>query len=216
MVSSIHPTPSDAATAPHVRFPVDQMATITIKTNLPIPVDFPPFYRDYPAMSKPGTFTAANAAEMGRRSAAARAAQAQRIPAEPPQPLAPLAPLPQPLLTELDTFAKRRLARVRAQLDRLDDELAECSLEDSKRIKELTDAQLRLSEQERILAGRPLPGSRRPAAERAPRLGASAPAYEPVPIPVPIAQPAQPAQPPGWEYDPPATDTTTGSVPPAA
>ena len=132
--------------------------------------------------------------------------------------IAPLAPLPQPLLTELDTFAKRRLARVRAQLDRLDDELAECSLEDSKRIKELTDAQLRLSEQERILAGRPLPGSRRPAAERAPRLGDSAPAYEPVPvpIPVPIAQPAQPAQPPGWEYDPPATDTTTGSVPPAA
>jgi hypothetical protein len=62
-----------------------------------------------------------------------------------------------------DDFAGRRLKRVRDQLDRLDGIAAEET--DPKRIKELADATTRLSEQERVLAGRPLPGSRRPAAE---------------------------------------------------
>ena len=62
-------------------------------------------------------------------------------------------------------YPATRLARVRGQLDRLDLELQRCSLSDSKRIKELTDASTRLSEQERILAGRPLPGTKRPPAE---------------------------------------------------
>jgi hypothetical protein len=37
--------------------------------------------------------------------------------------------------------------------------------EDPAKIDRLASAQARLAEQERLLAGRPLPGSRRPAAE---------------------------------------------------
>lgn len=93
-------------------------------------------------------------------------------------------------------YHNKRLARVRAQLDRLDSELEKCSLSDSKRIKELTDAQLRLSEQERILAGRPLPGSRKPLAEKASKdIGPGAWIAEPAPIPVAPIQPALPASP---------------------
>lgn len=84
---------------------------------------------------------------------------------------------------------------MRGQLDRLDDELAKCSLKDSKRIRELTDAQLRLSEQERILAGRPLPGSRRPGPQRQEhRRGLPGGIAEAPPSPVPT-------KPLGWECD---------------
>lgn len=157
-------------------------------------------------------FTAATAAEMGRRSAAARAAQAQRIAAEPPQPVAPSTdPLPPPLPTEpVDAFAVRRLTRVRAQLDRLDALM--CEESDPKRLKELADASSRVSAQEFALAGRPLPGSRRPAptgklqasappATSGPWIPAAlpdpapAPAPAPVPLPDPAAAPA--ALPPG-------------------
>ena len=55
---------------------------------------------------------------------------------------------------------------MRVQLDRLDQEIDAEIGGDSKRLKELVDAQMRLSEQERILAGKPLPGSRRPKAEK--------------------------------------------------
>ena len=62
--------------------------------------------------------------------------------------------------------------RVRVQLDTLDARLEaelRAAKPDSRAIREITDAQVRLSEQERILAGRPLPGSRRPAPDRADR-----------------------------------------------
>jgi hypothetical protein len=101
-------------------------------------------------------------------------------------------------------YQAKRLARVRVQLDRLDDELQRCSFADSKRVKELTDAQLRLSEQERVLSGRPLPGSRRPREDRA-RVSAGWIELQPaLPVgPVGPAPPVAPARPIGSEYDDP-------------
>jgi hypothetical protein len=81
-----------------------------------------------------------------------------------------------------DSYPDLVLARTRTQLD-LVAGLITKELEgtdvDSKRIRELTDAQTRLSELERVLAGRPLPGSRKPAAE--PRRKASQSSPAPIP-----------------------------------
>jgi hypothetical protein len=66
-----------------------------------------------------------------------------------------------------DPYVTERLARVRRQLDRLDGLMA--AEKDPQRIDRLASAQYRLAEQERILSGRPLPGSRRPARDRAER-----------------------------------------------
>jgi len=57
-------------------------------------------------------------------------------------------------------FQKVRLARVRAQLARVDEMIDEET--DPKLLNQLAQAQDRLAEQERKLAGRPLPGSHRP------------------------------------------------------
>ena len=63
-----------------------------------------------------------------------------------------------------DEYRAKRLARVRKQLDRIDDLMdEEC---DPQKLDRLASAQARLAEQERILRGEPLPGSRRPAPER--------------------------------------------------
>jgi hypothetical protein len=67
-----------------------------------------------------------------------------------------------------DEFSRARLARVRAQLNRIDD-LLEAEV-DPQRLDKLASAQSRLAEQERQLAGRPLPGSLRPTAEKRPGL----------------------------------------------
>lgn len=61
-----------------------------------------------------------------------------------------------------DAFLQARLARVRMQLNRLDT-LIEIETDPAK-IDKLASATARLAEQERQLAGRPLPGSLRPSA----------------------------------------------------
>jgi hypothetical protein len=103
-----------------------------------------------------------------------------------------------------NNFTTRRLTRVREQLERLDRMAAEEN--DPKRIKELADATTRLSEQERILDGRPMPGSRRPTNDKVPR-GTWAELQPALPQVAPVAQVApvqvQPARPMGWEYDEP-------------
>ena len=81
-------------------------------------------------------------------------------------------PQPEPVIADsIPDYATRRLARVRVMLDQLDEELERLSRRphDSKRFKELTEAQAKLADQERILSGRPLPGSRRPKPEREPK-----------------------------------------------
>ena len=70
-----------------------------------------------------------------------------------------------------DDYPAIVLARVRGQLDLVAKQITLELLKDkpdSRRLRDLTDAQTRLSEQERILAGRPLPGSHRPSTKRDP------------------------------------------------
>jgi hypothetical protein len=75
-----------------------------------------------------------------------------------------------------DDYVARRLARVRAQLDTLDDLIAAemaSGKPDAQRLDRYASAQSRLAVQEQQLAGRPLPGSRRPReGPRCPRLWA--------------------------------------------
>ena len=110
-------------------------------------------------------FTVANAKEMAAKSHAAKAArlEALRQAANPP----PLIPPP----SGLDPYLSRRVARVRTQLDLLDQAIekeASKAQPDGQRLNWLAQAQDRLSEQERRLSGRPLPGSRKPPAEKPP------------------------------------------------
>lgn len=74
--------------------------------------------------------------------------------------------------TAANEYVSRRLARVRAHLGLVDKAFeteATKVTPDGQRLNWLAQAQERLAEQERILDGRPLPGSRRPSAERADR-----------------------------------------------
>ena len=73
-----------------------------------------------------------------------------------------------------DDYVARRLARVRAQLDTLDDLIAAemaSGKPDAQRLDRYASAQARLATQEQQLAGRPLPGSRRPGKDRGARPG---------------------------------------------
>lgn len=103
-------------------------------------------------------FTHENAATLGKQGALARWSK----PRPEPTPAIP-APIPLPIAEPDNSFAGRRLMRVREQLERLDRLASE--EDDPKQLKALADATTRLSEQERLLAGRPLPGSRRPSAD---------------------------------------------------
>ena len=116
-------------------------------------------------MARPGLFTPETARIAGYKSVASRAEKRERKLA------AALAPLqtPPPML---DEYTKLRLVCVREQLAHVDKAILRESSKDypdGQRLNWLAAAQERLSDQERILAGRPLPGSRRPAQERAPR-----------------------------------------------
>lgn len=73
----------------------------------------------------------------------------------------PLPPLPEAILaTQAALFCEKRILRVRKQLDSIDAMIAQET--DPQRLDRLASAQSRVSEQERILSGRPLPGSQRP------------------------------------------------------
>ena len=86
----------------------------------------------------------------------------------------------------------RRLHRVRAQLDQLDAAITRETAKDhpdGQRLNWLASAQERLAEQERQLAGRPLPGSFRPREDRSAR--SQSPIYDnSPPVPVVHMQPA--------------------------
>ena len=92
-------------------------------------------------------------------------------------------------------YRARRVARVRRQLDRIDEMMM--LEQDPQKLDRLASAQARLSEQERVLSGTPLPGSLRPAAERAPR--SSGPESSPAPAdptftPPPVVSPEPPQE----------------------
>ena len=89
------------------------------------------------------------------------------------QPITPVTP---------DSYLTERLMRVRKQLDQVDAMML--TEDDPQRLDRLASAQMRLSEQERILAGRPLPGSRKPAPDRADRRQGRAIVIYDEPLPV--------------------------------
>jgi len=159
---------------------------------------------------RPGTITAQNARAFAARSVAARAAKAERRLAPASAPLA--APLP-----AVDDYTRDRLACVRVQLAQVDKAILRESAKehpDGQRLNWLAQAQDRLAEQERILAGRPLPGSRRPREdrERAPTAGAwldlAALAAQPATLQSTCPATQQPAPPP------PAGEGAPGGSPP--
>ena len=97
-------------------------------------------------------------------------------------------------IPEHPTYLTERLARVRLQLDRIDEMML--TENDPSKLDRLASAQMRLAEQERLLCDRPLPGSRKPLAEKASKdIGPGAWIAEPVPIPVAPTQPTPPASP---------------------
>ena len=160
--------------------------------------------------TKRGFFTSENAAMYARKSHALDSARNQKPVADPSQALAVQSVEP------AQVFVEKRLTRVREQLERLDDLVK--TEKDAKMLKALADATTRLSEQERILAGRPLPGSRRPREDRG-RVSAGWIELQPALPSAPAAQVAAapttpevacldclvtaPVKPLGWEYDDP-------------
>jgi len=110
--------------------------------------------------------TSANARQLAAKALIARRANRERARnldqtlADLAAKVTALAPLP---AEQLSGYVEKRLVRVRRQLDRIDEMLMEES--DPQKLDRLAAASMRLAEQERILAGRPLPGSRRPPKE---------------------------------------------------
>lgn len=105
-------------------------------------------------------FNRENAVEMSRRGLEARRAKAEalrELKRNPP-------PEPQPV--EPEKYHLNRLLCVRRQLSLLDKRIAVliegADEETAGAIDRLASAQARLAEQERVLSGRPLPGSLRP------------------------------------------------------
>lgn len=96
-----------------------------------------------PATSRKPAYGSAEAGRLGGFARAKQRLEQARIAAENATP-----------------HEKRRLLRVREQLDRLDQMMM--TENDPQRLDRIASAQSKLAEQERILDGRPLPGSRRP------------------------------------------------------
>ena len=96
----------------------------------------------------------------------AHAALLELVPAFQAQAQASISlPQPQPK----DDYQSKQLIRVREQIDMLSDKLTEAMTADETdagAIDRLANALNRLRDQERILDGRPLPGSKRPATEK--------------------------------------------------
>lgn len=108
-------------------------------------------------------FTPANARLFAAKAHAARKAKfVLRTHQQTIAEIKPAADLPpQQPLTPPDSYTGDRLSRVRSQLDRLDVMMQ--TETDPQRLDRLASAQAKLAEQERQLAGRPLPGSLRPS-----------------------------------------------------
>ena len=117
-------------------------------------------------------------------------------------------PTPQELARNatLGDWNALRLVRVREQLLKLDAMIEKET--DAQKLDRLASASAKLSEQERVLDGRPLPGSRRPPTDKAQRAGSWGDLQPALPQVAPVAQvapvqppaPVQPAKPMGWEY----------------
>ena len=175
-----------------------------------------PDLMELPTKIRPRFFTKENARQFQAKSAAARKQASLARLAEPtPKPTAPVAkPTAEPIADScVNEFTKRKLARIRGQIDRVEGLLdAAC---EPQAVDRFANALTRLYDLERVLAGRPLPGSKRPAPERATK-AREAGAWLALTDPAPLAQaetPA-PARPLGWEYDVPTAAPAPGQVMP--
>lgn len=128
----------------------------------------------FEAMQNSFRFTKENAREMGRRGGIARKRYVQlALERQTAERLAIERAAENPLPPE--QYLQTRIARIRAQLDRLDEMLLDET--DPQKLSWLATCTAKLSEQERILAGRPNPGHLRPSAPR--RNGGVRPMVEP-------------------------------------
>lgn len=107
-------------------------------------------------------FTTENAREMQARAVEARRRNAELREAERLAALVAAQTAP-----PASDYVAARLMRVREHIARVDGELAKAS--EALDIERLARALAALAELERVLDGRPLPGSRRPGKERAER-----------------------------------------------
>ena len=163
-----------------------------------------PLARHLPEAMRPFCYDSAKAS-----AAARKRHELQRLRSEPPKPLP--AQQAQPQIDERLPLITEQIALTRVTL------LGK--LEPHHRAA-LLRALCDLLDQQRILRGEPLPGSRHPGRERderrQPVMGCLGPSSSP------DVAPAPPARPIGWEYDDPAAcgvpapnqppNTTTGSV----
>jgi hypothetical protein len=134
--------------------------------ELPDGLQTPPHLIEASERLKPFQFTADNAREMALRSAESRRAAAA-------SPEAVLRAGQARVSAETaDRYVAKRIVQVRRQIEGLNERLE--AAVDPKDIKALCDAISKLAELERVLAGRPLPGQRRP--------GKDAPARRPATV----------------------------------
>ncbi len=118
-------------------------------------------------------FTSANAKEMAAKSAEVRRKAEQ-------ERLAFIAEHGRTADAEPANYISERLARARKQVDMLSDML-ECE-EDPQKLDRLASALARLSEIERQLANRPLPGSLKPSQPRQQQRSATVEPIGPAPV----------------------------------
>lgn len=104
-------------------------------------------------------FTRENARENALKANRVRWSRERSAAAQP----AIVPPVPIPIPVAEDTFTTRKLARVRGQIDRVEQLLDDA--DEPQAVDRFANALTRLYDLERVLAGRPLPGSRRPANE---------------------------------------------------
>ena len=136
-----------------------------------------------PTQRKRTLFTAETARLAGLKSALARSIKAD-APLESPPSIAKSLPTEPPT----DSYNAERITRVRGQLDKVDEMLMKAK--DAQEIERLSRSAMSLSEQLRILLGQPLPGSRKPPAEKRERGPAAWESFTERPVaPPPLAVP---------------------------
>ena len=141
-------------------------------------------------------FTRENAAILGRKGAIARWLPKPAPPPVPPEP-------------QGDAYTRQRLAIVREHIARIDKLMLNTA--DGQRLNWFAQAQDKLAEQERILSGRPLPGSRRPKEERVVSAHPMDSGQEPVPVAV--ESPKESLLPEGTVGSPPPPDPQDDGAP---
>lgn len=160
-------------------------------------------------------FTPANAREMSAKGHAAKAAKAALLHALTRQAAIQAANPPPASPANSDDYVARVLARVRFQLDMIDERitiLASKQQPDALELERLSRAATHLSERERSLSMRPTPGQLRPVAPRpSSRSTLVAPSLPSPSLSTPLLNSAeQPASPSSA-----ASNTSTPLLPPA-